>query len=271
MENKEANIENLYTEFEGLKNYKEKLKFFDKHFNLIPFTFPSFDAHLDFLLKSDSINLLTEILEKERRKSLSFIKKYYCDKIEFVFDVNPHNSNVHFFNEYVITKFTCNDEHFNDFLLYSKTIFETDKSDVRFRIAEVSSLIEIIKQKIENKKDRTFRKQLFNVFYTGFLDYTHGQLKKFPNKKKLIELYLYSAGILFGKYKETLLEQVYKSKLAVAHISSDSIGYKYPKDKVLLLNELGVTQYLRDKYKNSDEINIKNKIAELFCILTGRE
>lgn len=257
-------IDQLYKEFRALKSYHDKLKFFDQHFTLLPFDFPTFDVQLHFLLQEDVVKLLTEILEKERRKSYSFIKRSYFADTDFVFDVHPHNSNMQVFNDYVISKFIYDNDH----LLRNSTSVPGSK-DLESRIIEVNSLIADVKHRIENKKDRTFRKQFFTVFYSGFLDYTNSQTKKYSYKKKFIELYLYSMGIVFGKYKEALLEQLYKTEIKAGHASSDSTGNNVFLAKVQLLNELGVTQFLREKYKDSGELNIEKKIAELYCTITG--
>lgn len=256
-------IDQLYNEFRGLKNYQDKLRFFDQHFTLLPFDFPTFDVHLNFLLREDVAKLLTEILEKERRKSYSFIKRSYLNETSFVFDVHPHNSNMQVFNDYVISKFIDdNDRVFID-------TSSADCRDLESSLIEVNSLIENIKRKIDNKKDRTFRKQFFNVFYSGFLDYTNDHVKKYSYKKKFIELYLYSMGIVFGKYREVLLEQLYKTEIKADNTSSDPVTYNLFHAKVQLLNELGVTQFLRERYKDSGELNIEKKIAELYSTITG--
>lgn len=214
MKEKKVGIEVLYKEFKSLKNYIDKLRFFDKYFDLVPFNFPSFDEHLNFLLQPEGTNLLIEILEKERRKNISFSKKEYQDKIEYVFDVTPHNSNMLVFNEYLITKFTCFNKNCSNFFFQKKTVKKADKKSLRSCADEVNDLVETITKKIENKKDRTFRKQFFNVFYSGYRDYTEEKIKKFSQKKKLIELYLYSAGILFAKYKEALFNAAYLAEPA---------------------------------------------------------
>lgn len=262
-------IANVYKEFKGLKNYYEKLKFFDQHFTLLPFSFPSFDVHLNFLLKENGIKSLTEIFEKERQKRPGFIELVFYSEMKFVFDAHPHNSNVHTFNDYIISKFTCNGNCFNDHLLEVAALSQTGRIILENLIIEVNSLIKIVKEKIENNKDRSFEKQFFNVFYSGFIDFNNGQVKKHYHKKKLIELYLYAMGNLFGMYKQALSEQVCKTEIKVRDISNASITYKEFKTRVLLLHEFGVTDYLRKKYKNSGEINIESKIIELYFTITG--
>jgi hypothetical protein len=229
-----VDIVNVYKEFKGLKSYTEKLKFFDQHFTLLPFSFPSFDVHLDFLLQEGGTASLNEILEKERRKRPSFIKTVFYDQMTFVFDAHPHNSNVHTFNDYIISKFICNGGRFSDLLFTILSLGETGKTALEHLIIEVNSLIDTVKKKIENTKDRTLTNQFFNVFYSGFIDFTNGQVKKYYCKMKLIELYLYSAGILFGLYKQALSEQIIKTEIRGHDTSINSICHFDCKSKFLL-------------------------------------
>lgn len=265
----EKNVDSLFKDFKSLRSYKEKLKFFDNHFDLLFFNFPSFDAQLSFLFDADKLNLLFDIFEKERKKNVSLIKKISYNDSEYVFNVYPNNLSGQHLNEYIITKFVYKDANYNELVLRIDSIARSDKKIVENSIREAEDILEAIKQIIKTNKDSTFRSQFFSVFYSGFIDCNNKQIKKYPTKKKIIELYLYSMGILFAKYREALSEHINLKITTVEKALCNSIELSHLKAKVLLLNELGVTQFLRDKFKASGKIDIENKIAEVFCVVMG--
>jgi hypothetical protein len=51
---------------------------------------------------------------------------------------------------------------------------------------------------------RGLRYRFMNVFINGYRDKEKGLLKKFFNRKKFIELYLYAQGVLFRQYFQQL-------------------------------------------------------------------
>ena len=76
------NLKGLLKELKQSYTYVDRLKLFDKYFNIIPFKLPLFQPDFDLLFEGENGNLLLDIFEIERSKkrflgSLCILKKLH--------------------------------------------------------------------------------------------------------------------------------------------------------------------------------------------------
>ena len=200
----EENIIRLHLEFKQLKTYKEKVEFFDQHFGCLSHAYPEFDPELKFLFEQKEFDAVTEIFEKERRKAIILDKRYEIDGKVYIFNATPVNSNTVVLNDYILYKFINNDKQFESELKNLEEKAESNQAQVWERWLNALNRIDSIENKLAGTEERGLRYRFMNVFINGYRDKEKGLLKKFFNRKKFIELYLYAQGVLFRQYFQQL-------------------------------------------------------------------
>lgn len=200
----EENIIGLHLEFKQLKTYKEKVEFFDMHFDCICQQYPEFDPQLKFLFEQKEFNTITELFEKERRKAIILDKRYEIDGRLYIFNATPVNSNTVVLNDYILYRFINDDKQFLNELASIRQNAESNQELIWEGWLSAISRIDSIENKLLGGEERGLRYRFMNVFINGYRDKEKGLLKKFFNRKKFIELYLYAQGVLFRQYFQQL-------------------------------------------------------------------
>jgi hypothetical protein len=261
----------LYDEFCMKTDYKSKLAFFDSHFNVIPFSFSSFDPNLQFLNSQSQINLLNEIYKKESSHSIPLKKEFVIKRRSYVFDATPINSCPPVFNNFVLNKLISQDKKFNARIKSIEQNGHFEQKPVSSLLKECDEVLELIQKQLFNTKRRSFRVQLITVFLSGYNDCLSGLIKVFRYRKKIIELYLYAQGVLYCKYRQTLqLRSTDPGEIKnFFECRSDAI-VGWPQ-QVLLLKEMGILDLLRDKTNNSFEPTATKKLEDIVCRIIGQE
>jgi hypothetical protein len=197
----EENIIRLHVEFKQLRTYKEKVEFFDQHFGCLSHSYPEFDPELKFLFEQKEFDAITELFEKERRKAIILDKRYEIDGKLYIFNVTPVNSNTAILNDYILYRFINNDKLFE---AETKSLQEKEQQQIWNAWLSALNKIDSIDNKLAGGEERGLRYRFMNVFINGYRDKEQGLLKKFFNRKKFIELYLYAQGVLFRQYFQQL-------------------------------------------------------------------
>lgn len=265
----EAQIMTWHAAFQQIRIYKERLQFYNQHFGLIQETYPPFNAQLDIFFLQEGINSLIERFEKERRQSLPLEKVFDFERKRYHFNVTPLNSYPEVFNDFVISHFLQQD------LAFRQSIQEITKAamDDPQQLARLQKLanrkITQIADILYSNTETSFRVKFMTVFYEGYADYTQNKFKKFSKRKKILELYLYSYGILFGKYLE-----------ALNRYNADPEGEKVTPGEVqdtavcatqlTLMQELGIIEFLLKRFAEPDLPASEQKIASLLCLIMGK-
>ena len=261
-------IVGLHAEFLAIKKYKDRILFFDQHFKLMENSFPAFNPNLDILFKQEEINILVEIFENERRNVFFPEKKFHFNGEHFVFNVVPLNSYPEILNDYIISKFLDADSHFQKIMALLKSAFKTDASLIEKWKTASTENISLIANKLASGNETSLRNQFMTVFYHGYLDHIQNNIKKFSRRKKVIELYLYSQGILFGRYLEALNQY----SLALVKQLPREPAYTPVLDwtgRVLLFKELGILDLLMGKYRDAQKPDPEKKVAQVLCLILG--
>lgn len=196
----EENIIRLHQEFKQLRTYKEKVEFFDQHFGCLTHAYPEFDPELKFLFQQEEFDAITDLFEKERRKAIILNKRYEIDGKMYLFNATPVNSNTVILNDYILYRFINNDKQFKSQLHEAELKSATNQPQIWEAWVNALNKIESIDNKLSGGEERGLRYRFMNVFINGYRDKEQGLLKKFFNRKKFIELYLYAQGVLFRQY-----------------------------------------------------------------------
>jgi hypothetical protein len=200
----ESRIIELYHEFSRERSYKSRLSLFDKHFDIIPYSFPLFDHHLQFLDNPVLVNALKSIYQTESMYPVCLRKELLVNETNFVFDVRPVNSRPADFNQFILSKFISGDKRFNRIVAAISRTGHFEKQSVSFLLGESDRRLQSFQRRKPDKRTKEFSTQIARVFWAGFTDYRAGIIKTFRHKKKIIELYLYAQGVLYARYREAL-------------------------------------------------------------------
>ena len=226
----EVNIIRLHSEFKQLKTYKEKVEFFDRHFGCFLHRYPDFDPELKFLFQQKGFDIICELFEKERRKAIILERRYEIQGDLYIFNATPVNSNTAILNDYILYSFIDNDKQFASELKKIESNAETRQQEICESLLNALNKIDAIESKLAGGGERGLRYRFMNVFINGYRDREKGLLKKFFNRKKFIELYLYAQGILFRQYFQHLNEACDFSK---SSLTGPSLDYNSSEMRIL--------------------------------------
>jgi hypothetical protein len=257
----ENQVRTLYAEFKGLKKYADKLFFFDRHFGIIPFSFPDFDPQLLFFFQKEKTDELAGIFKKERNNPGLTEKKFSFGE-DFTFSIRPANSNSAAYSNYILTCFLSRSPVFEEWLEQEKR----NKIQVEKMLDQANGIINHIEFSMQNEHDKSFRLQCMSVFYKGFYNAFCNQLNLPDKKRKFTELYLYAQGIIYANYVSSLK--------AALRDSLNPVDLQKPANldlsgKMELLQELGIIDFLHSRYAGMDSRSLENKVAEIICLMTG--
>ena len=257
----ENQIRKLYADFKTLKKYTEKLAFFDLRFGIIPFEFPHFDPQLRFFFEREKTEELADIFKKERNNPGLTVKKFHYDEL-YTFNIKPANSNSSIYSHFILSCFLKRKPSFGVWIEQNKPADKTI-SDL---LDEANGIVNRIEVYLQNEYDKSFRLQCMSVFYRGFYDAFTGHLKGPGKKRKFIELYLYSQGMIYADFirsLKTALQKPSQPQELESHAQPDLRG------KMTLMNELGILDLLKDKYADTARGLFEMKLAETISQITG--
>jgi hypothetical protein len=218
IENKD--LKSLYKAFKSSMTYIERLRFFDVHFGISPFSFPPFQPNLDVMFEGKNGKFLMELFEMERHNKANKEDSFYLKSFnyfgkEYHFNITPTNSLRELYNGFIVHKFINEDRTFKEKVNALKQLQIEDRAQLNVILNEDIINIKMLENHaFDFQQKATLKNQFLNVFHTGFNDYNNGFIKSFPNKKKHIELYLYAHGVLQAKYHEEI-KKYYPSLMTV--------------------------------------------------------
>lgn len=195
----EKQIRKLHIEFRELKKYVDKLAFFDRMFDIIPFTFPEFDSQLGFLLDKGETDGLIAIFKNERNNP-GLMEKNFLFHETFVFNIKPTNSNSAAYSNYILCRFLSRTPDFIEWIRKNRS---AEKS-VTTLLEKANDLINGIECRLLYEYDKSLQLQCMSVFYKGFYDSCSNSVHMPFKKRKFIELYLYAQGIIYANYIHAL-------------------------------------------------------------------
>jgi hypothetical protein len=258
----ENQIKLLHQEFKLLKRYIDKLFFFDLHFGIIPFPFPSFDPALLFFFEDNKTEALTEIFKKERNNPM-LTEKLFPFKAEYRFNIKPANSNCSVYSTYILSKFLSLSPAFDEFIQKRGSQSGYTSSSVKQLLDEANRIINSIEYKLQNEYDKSLKLHCMTVFYKGLYDAYINRVNLPDKKRKFTELYLYAQGILYAKYLEALKNQY------AGQQTGKAVAKPHPFFKIGLLKEFGVIDLFKKKYAIPDSESFEEKLSKILCPVNG--
>ncbi len=257
----ENQIRKRHAEFMSLKKYTDKLIFFDRLFDIIPFPFPHFDPQLSFFFQKEKKAELENIFKKERNNPGLTEKKFSYGK-DFIFNIRPANSNNAVYSNYILSCFLSRAPAFADWIHQKTTV---DKPVENF-LEEANGIVNQIEFNLQYERDKSFNLQCMAVFYRGYYDAFCNRVYGSGKKRKFIELFLYAQGIIYANYISALKIAYEQSRNPVdlqQPVNMDLSG------KLSLLHELGIIDFLKGKYAGLDTLSFEEKLAEMLCLIMG--
>jgi hypothetical protein len=257
----ENQIRSLYSEFKSLKKYVEKLAFFDRWFGIIPFNFPDFDPHLRFFFEREKTEELVDIFKKERNNPGLTVKKFQYDET-FAFNIKPANSNSSAYSHFILSCFLARKPLFEEWIKQNNSSGIT----MEFLLDEANGILNSIELYLQNEYDKSFRLQCMSVFYRGYYDAFTRHLNGPGKKRKFIELYLYAQGMIYADFISSLKVAMRKAN------HPEDFETQAPLDltgKMNLLRELGILDFLMDKFVHPASGLNDIKLAETITRITG--
>lgn len=247
------NIQRNWEQFKQLP-YKDRLAFFDKEFILIPFEYPPFDPHLAFFFDPIQSDRLLSLYQAELNRKNPYIREFSDNGKNYRFDVRPLSSKQWIFNHYLITKFVT---HAQD----TQPPLPAAASQRQEEINTVSILLKKIRHQIDHNESNDRLIKFITVFFAGFLDYQQYGLQPPKGTRKLIELYLYTQGLLVARYLENL------ENLPTTDHPISAGDRQLLEQQLIAASQLGIIRYLETQVAPSPLP--LTKIAHLLCLLMG--
>jgi hypothetical protein len=248
----ENQVRSLYSEFKSLKKYVEKLAFFDRWFGIIPFDFPDFDPRLRFFFEREKTEELVDIFKKERNNP----------GLILAFNIKPANSNSSVYSHFILSCFLARKPSFEEWI---KQNMSTNKT-VEDLLDEANGVVNTIEMYLRNEYDKSFKLQCMSVFYRGFYDAFTRHLSGPGKKRKFIELYLYAQGMIYADFIGSLKTAMRKAG------QPEDLKTQAPLDlegKMNLLHELGILDFLTDRYSNPGSGLSPVNLVETISQITG--
>jgi hypothetical protein len=261
----------LFAAFSAQEGYLNRLSHFEKHFHVIFDLFPAFDYTLTFLNDPGQIGLLTDMYRKDSSIYAALKKEFSIDKRLFVFDVRPVNSYRPVFNKYIIDGFVSADRGFNAITGAIEKYGSYGERPVAALMDECDQSIRIVRDNLQKNKTSNFRIQFMTVFYEGYNDHLDGLSKSFRRKKKFIELYLYSQGLLFAGYRQRLQSAWLHQEIQEKVTEPDEFKVLDWRGQVLMLKKMGMLDVLKDKIQHPVETVKRKKIHRIICQIIGQQ
>ncbi|MFB6455882.1 hypothetical protein ACE38W_11480 [Chitinophaga sp. Hz27] len=254
----QAEIQELFIKFSRLGRYEDRLKLYDQYFNILPFTLPPFDTNLYNFFSDKNLEQFDAILYQERRCSIELKKYFQFEKEQYTFNIKPVNSNYFAINTYFIERFL----HTKEYIFSQLQQDEVYSADQLLFIAR--DMVAVLEKKINRDLRRNALTQYATVFLKGLSDFNTWKVPSATaRRKKIIELYMYAIGFLYGEYMHAL--QYYQVKTEIENVP---VGIE---EKLMLLQEFGFIDAIRNRFPFLNKADLDSKIAEIIHRITGEK
>jgi hypothetical protein len=215
-------------------SYSDKLIYFHRHFNIIPFLFPDFDIEISWYNNQTQLTLLIENFYKEKRIKFISEKTFIKDNHTIKFNVQPVSQKQRIlYNRFIVSVF----------LELHRLSEEKNESDLQienysidFLTSQINSIISIrgwMKDLIDKFKVKiNLPTQFLQVLFCGLNYYYSGEQVAIQQSRKFVELYLFSYGFFLADHLATLQRMLQKNVLIeretnYTNKSANTIWYLY--------------------------------------------
>jgi hypothetical protein len=256
-----AEVQDLLKSFSKL-DYAQKITWFDERFTVIPFVFPESDIEASWYNNEIKHNQLIEAFTKDSRGLNHFERKLCFGSREFKFDIRPVTLNQRILlNQYILNKFLATGNKTSQNLSDKTGKLSNPEDWLDTEIDRCQAIVNWTKHTID-KGNSAIRSKFLRIFYNGYQAYLFGNDKMVRVRRKFVELFLYSQGLLLAEYLGELQKEF-------GNIKKDEVTGRNLTlaQKVLLLERLGVINQLRKKLRRRKNNVSDNQLAGLLCLI----
>lgn len=249
-----------YAAFSAL-GYQDRVRFFDKRFQVVPFPFPKADVECSWFTNEMRYNQLVEFLNSENGNKNIYARAVRHRDGEAVFDVRPV-SKAHriLFNQFVVAKFLAAKNDLAQQLSHEYKHAADPLLFLESRQARMLAVVDWAKLVLLEQKF-SLRHQFLRVFFNGYLAYQNVNDELVKVRRRFVELFLHSQGLLLAAHLDDLAcrIQMHKTDTEKKPMSLSQ--------KIFLLQELGVIELLRKKIREDAESSGNDLLPELIGLI----
>jgi hypothetical protein len=260
----QADVEQLYLEFLNEKTYQHRVTLFDKHFGLVPFTFTFFDADLSWFHTGSKTLELIDIFNKENDPDANFYQKSFVVGNHTVnFNIKPVTREQRsFFNRSIVRRFLQDKASLYNLIEKELEAVSDPLAYLNSRILRMNKMFKWISQKLNEPVNHMALKVKFlGIFYQGYTSFFEDE-RTLNIKRRFVELYLYTQGLLFLNYQNALLEKLQSIK--ITHVVEN---IDHPFLKLVMMQKLGIIEHLRKNCLLNDKEQIQKHVAKALCLI----
>lgn len=255
----QGEIREMFAIFQGTGRYEDRIKMYDQYFNILPFTLPAFDINLFNFFSDKNLDQFEAILHQERRLNISLNRSFEYEQEEFSFNIKPMNSNYLPLNTYLVQRFLQIRAY-----VFSQIQMGKDQPSADQLLATAKEMIGGLERQLTLNLRKNAITQYARVFFKGLTDFnTSKTLSTTTKRKKIIELYMYAMGFLYGEYISVL--QFHQTKPEVETLP---VGIE---EKLLLLQEFGFIEAIKNRFPFLNKRDMDRKIADILYRVTGEK
>jgi hypothetical protein len=211
----EQEIKSLFSDFQSIKKYAQKVHFFDLHFNVVPFDFPEFEVDVHKIFSPAGVEKLAGVLKLEQRKAALLDRIFHFQDDSYTFSIRPSNSNALVLNNYILSKFMNRSSILNT-IARQKRFYRRPAKLWEELLTDANEMIIFLRKRIDAEYEgkASLETKLMAVFMKGYADRTNDlPLPRFVRRRKFVELYLYAYGYSYGDFTRSLCEPAGRSFL----------------------------------------------------------
>jgi hypothetical protein len=194
-------------------SYPDKLIYFHKHFNIIPFLFPGFNTEISWYNNQPQLTLLIENFYKETPRKFIAEKTFIKDDHTIKFNVQPVSQKQKIlYNRFIVHVFL-------ELHKLSENEIEgglqMENYPIEFLTSQINSIISTrgwMKDLIDKFKAKiNLPVQFLQVLSCGMNFYYSGEQVAIQQSRKFVELYLFSYGFFLADHLAKLQRMLQKN------------------------------------------------------------
>ena len=204
-----------YEQFSKL-DYKSRVIWYDKTFNIIKYVFPACDADISWFFDEGSTLKLCNIYYHEMHHN-NMSKRVSIDETESVrFDIRPSSRQQRIFlNDYLMSHFQASNQHFH--AAFERQV-ESAVDKIKFlnaRIDKVLTTVDWMTIELGKKQKLSLKIKFLAIVYNGYIAFKYKN-DKMITKRKLTELFLFNQGMLLAAHLEIIEKSIFKEQLSIS-------------------------------------------------------
>ena len=195
------------------ENYRSRLALFDQLFGLIPFKFPEFDPKISWYSDTDAFDNLVFLFSDERSKGRSlFERKIEAADEHLHFQVFPvQKTERNAFHDFVLNKFISEKTSIEKKAELQLSCIPNVQEEIKAKMNVIEKTLQWMFTTLK-KNSPSLKNKFLQIVYNGTLASGVELNSRFNMRRKFIELYLYTQGLLIADHYYWLLQKYHAAK-----------------------------------------------------------